>query len=54
LLLGLVSLLLFSSESDVTGIALLVLFWLLALVMLLTALVLSLIGSSKRKKRMAG
>jgi hypothetical protein len=54
LLLGLVSLLLFSSESDVTGIALLVLFWLLALVLLLTALVLSIIGSSKRKKRMAG
>ena len=49
LLLGLVSLLLFSSESDVTGIALLLLFWLLALVLLLTALVLSIIGSGKRK-----
>ena len=49
LLLGLVSLLLFSSESDFTGIALLLLFWLLALVLLLTALVLSIIGSGKRK-----
>ncbi|MBM3920846.1 MAG: hypothetical protein FJ347_06415 [Sphingomonadales bacterium] len=54
LLLGLISLLLFSSESDFTGIALLLLFWLLAVVLLLTALVLGIIGRSKKKGSMAG
>ena len=54
LLLGLVSLLLFSSESDVTGIALLLLFWLLALVAFVVALVLIVIGKSKSQGATAG
>jgi hypothetical protein len=54
LLLGLVSLLLFSSESDFTGIALLVLFWLLALVAFVVALVLIIIGKSKSRGATAG
>lgn len=53
LLLGVLSLILFTSESDFTGVGLLVLFWFLALVLLITALVLSITGQRKTKKSRA-